>query len=90
MFPPFSLVCQVLAKIYRDKTNAVIIVPDWSTQYWYTVATDDHPGPTVFSAVTKKLDIATQTLCDPPAIQKTTVNINQGNNTTEKKFRSIS
>ena len=35
MFPPFSLVGRVLAKIHRDKTNAVIVVPDWSTQYWY-------------------------------------------------------
>ena len=35
MFPPFSLVGRVLAKIQRDKTNAVILVPDWSTQYWY-------------------------------------------------------
>ena len=35
MFPPFSLVGQVLAKVIRDKTDAVIVVPDWSTQYWY-------------------------------------------------------
>ena len=34
-FPPFSLAGQVLAKIHRDKTHAVIVVPDWSTQYWY-------------------------------------------------------
>ena len=34
MFPLFSLVGQVLTKIHRDKTNAVIVVPDWSTQYW--------------------------------------------------------
>ena len=35
-FPPFSLVGRVLGKIHRDKTNAVIVLPDWSTQYWYT------------------------------------------------------
>ena len=33
------------------------------------VATDDQPGPVVFSAVTKKFDIATQTLREPPAIR---------------------
>ena len=33
--PPFSLVGRVLAKVNRDKTEAVIVVPDWSTQYWY-------------------------------------------------------
>ena len=32
MFSPFSLVDRVLAKIHREKTNAVIVVPDWSTQ----------------------------------------------------------
>ena len=35
MFPPFSLVDRVLAKMNRDKTEAVIVVTDWSTQYWY-------------------------------------------------------
>ena len=30
-----SLVGRVLAKVNRDKTDAVIVVPDWSTQYWY-------------------------------------------------------
>ena len=35
MFPPFSLVERVLAKVNRDKTEAVIVIPDWSTQYWH-------------------------------------------------------
>ena len=35
MFPPFSLVGRALAKVIRDKTDAVIVVPDWSEQYWY-------------------------------------------------------
>ena len=48
------------------------------------VATDDQPGPSVFSTFIKKFDIATQTLCEPPPMQKTPVNSNQGNNTTEK------
>ena len=48
------------------------------------VATDDQPTPSEFSAVTKKFYIATQTLREPPAMQKTPVNSNQGNNVTEK------
>ena len=32
IFTPFSLTGGVLAKIHRDKTNAVIVLPDWSTQ----------------------------------------------------------
>ena len=35
-------------------------------------------------AVTKKFDIAKQTLCEPPAMQKTPVISNQDNNTTKK------
>ena len=46
-------------------------------------AKDDQPGPIAFSVVTNKFDIAIQTLREPPAIQKTPVNTNQGNNTTE-------
>ena len=49
--------------IYRDKANAVIVVPDWSTH-----TTNEQPGPVVFLAVTKKFDIATQNLQVPPAM----------------------
>ena len=49
-----------------------------------TVATDDQSGPVVFSVVTKKFYIATQNFREPPTMQKTAVNSNQGNNTTEK------
>ena len=53
-----------------------------------TVATDDQRGAVVFSGVTKKFDIATKILCEPPAIQKTPVNSYQGNNTTEKMLEA--
>ena len=52
------------------------------------IAIDDQPGPSVFSAVTKKLDFATQTLRETPTMQKTPVNSNQGNNTTEKNLEA--
>ena len=52
------------------------------------VATDDQPGPSVFWGVTKKSGIATQTLRQPPAMQKTPVNNNKGNNTTEKNVEA--
>ena len=42
----------------------------------------------MFLAVTKNLDIATQTLSEPPAIQETPVNSNHGNNTTEKMLEA--
>lgn len=44
------------------------------------VAANDQPGPTVFLVVTKKFDIPTQTLHEPPSM----VNVNQGNNTIQK------
>ena len=60
-FPPFSFVGRVLAKIKRDKTNAVIVVYTRLVNPILvpTVATDDQPGPIVFSAVKNKFDIAT-------------------------------
>ena len=35
IFPPFSLVGRVLAKVRRDSAEAIIVVPDWPTQTWY-------------------------------------------------------
>ena len=35
IFPPFSLLGKVTAKIYRDKTKAVVILPTRLTQHWY-------------------------------------------------------
>ena len=52
------------------------------------VATDDQWGPIAFSASTKKFDIATKTLCEPLAKQKTPVNSNQNNNTIEKMLEA--
>ena len=52
--------------IYKDKANAVTVVPDWSTH----TGRNDQPGLAVFLAVTKKCDIATQNLQVPPAMQK--------------------
>ena len=85
MFPPFSLVGRVLAKIHRGKTNTVIVVPDWSTQYWYPQLFQMTNQP----AVIKKFDVATQTFREPPAMQKTVANSNQGNNTTEKNLEAM-
>ena len=35
VFPRFSLLGKVTAKIYRDKTNAIVVILKWSTQYWH-------------------------------------------------------
>ena len=35
-FPPFSLVGRTLRKIITDKTEAIIVVPKWPTQAWYS------------------------------------------------------
>ena len=34
-FPPFSLIGKVLQKIQQDHVNAIIVVPNWQTQFWY-------------------------------------------------------
>ena len=36
MFPYFSLAGRTLSKVNRGNTEAVIVAPDWSTQYWYS------------------------------------------------------
>ena len=54
----------------------------------HKVATDEQPGPAVYSAGTKKFDVATQTLLEAPAVEKTPVNRNQDNNTTEKNLET--
>lgn len=34
-FPPFSLIGRSLSKMFRDKAELLLIVPNWNTQYWY-------------------------------------------------------
>ena len=34
IFPPFSLLGKVTAKIYRDKTKVIVVIPKWPTQDW--------------------------------------------------------
>ena len=36
IFPPFCLISKVLQKIEQDKANAIIIVPLWTTQPWWS------------------------------------------------------
>lgn len=34
-FPPFSIIGKVLQKIIFAKTTAILVLPDWPTQFWY-------------------------------------------------------
>ena len=36
IFPPFSLLGKVTAKIYRDKTKGILVIPKWPTKLWYS------------------------------------------------------
>ena len=36
-FPPFSIINRMLSKIRQDKCEALIIVPNWPNQVWYSV-----------------------------------------------------
>lgn len=40
LFPPFSLISRCLQKIRKDQTEALMIVPLWSTQLWYPMILD--------------------------------------------------
>ena len=85
MFPPFGLVGRVLAKVNRDKTEAVIVVPDWSTQYWYPqlMQMTSHE-PLYFRPSAKNLILTHKS----STISKASVNGNQGNATTIKILES--
>ena len=88
MFPPFSLVDQVLANVIRDKTDAVIVVPDWSNQYWYPQLIQMTTQKPLFSTITKKSDAYTQTLRVPYTTSETSFNGNQGNASTIKILKA--
>ena len=36
IFPPFSLLGKVTAKIYREKTKPIVVILNWPTQHWYS------------------------------------------------------
>ena len=36
LFPPFSVIGRALHKIHHDQAEAIIVVPDWPTQPWYS------------------------------------------------------
>ena len=45
-FPPFSLVGAAISKLIRDSTIDIMIIPKWTTQYWFPTILDyliDHP-----------------------------------------------
>ena len=90
MFPPFSLVGWVLAKMIRDMTEWVIysgarlvnsiLVPSTNAE--------GQPRATMFSTITKKYDAYTQTLWELSTTSETSVNGNQGNATTIKILKA--
>ena len=89
-FPPFSLVGRVTQDPQRQGKCSDSCTRLVNPTLVHGVATDDPRGLILFSAVTKKFGIATQTLREQSAMQRTTVNSNQGNNTPEKSLRNIS
>ena len=84
MFSPFSLAGHVLAKVNRDKAKAVIVVPDWPTQYWYPQLMQMTSHKPLYFRPSEKPDFYTQTLREPSTTSITSVSGNQGNATTIK------
>ena len=39
-FPPFSCIGKVLQKIISDNATGILIVPNWPSQFWFTVLQD--------------------------------------------------
>ena len=34
-FPPFSVIPLAIHKICQDQAQGIIVIPEWTTQYWY-------------------------------------------------------
>ena len=39
-FPPFSCIGKVLQKTISDNATSILIVPNWPSQFWFTVLQD--------------------------------------------------
>ena len=80
-FPPFSLVGQVLVRGAKsDKTEAVAVIPDWSTQNWYPQLMQMTSHEALFIRPSaKKSDSSTKTVRESSTTFKTPVDDNQGN-----------
>ena len=37
-FPPFSVIPRVLQKLEQDKATGTVVIPNWPTQVWYSMA----------------------------------------------------
>ena len=63
IFPAFSLLGKVTAKICRDKTKAMVVIPKWPTKHWY---------PSLLIKVTRRITItpSAKNLAQPQDPQK--------------------
>ena len=84
MFPPFGHVGRVLAKVNRDKTEAVIDTRLVNSILVPGANAYDQSRATLFLAISKKSGSSKQTLQEPSTTSKTPANGNQGNATTVK------
>lgn len=65
--------------------EAVVVVPNWSTQYWYPqVVNMKKTNTTLFPAITNKFDVATQAEGVAHITQEGTANGYKDNTTTLK------
>ena len=46
-FPPFGVIGKVLQKIIQYQTTAILVLPDWPTQFWYPRVTSMLLAPPV-------------------------------------------
>ena len=68
IFPPFSLLEKVTAKIYRDKTKAIVVIPNWPTQHWYSSLLSNKKHD--YNTISKKFGTAPGFTKSSPATSK--------------------
>ena len=54
-FPPFACIGRVVRKLINDKANAILITPNWKTQYWYPLLFNNANGHPYFLSPSNKV-----------------------------------
>ena len=71
-FPPFSLIPRVLARVVTDRATGLLIIPQWTTQSWFTSNVEPtHPTPSADCSTQRSTSQSASTPHGPPTLQET-------------------
>ena len=83
-FPPFALICWVLAKVIQKKCGMILVTPVWSLQVWYTTTETGSSRRSVDSTFSisycepRRVATSTMSKLDTKPTNMKNINIRQG------------